>query len=163
MAKKEAQYTLDDQGNLTIPFAPGGDFEPVPAGEYDLIIQQIEVREGRESGDPYFALELRITDPDPEIDNKPVWENISPKAAWRVTQLVEAVYGEIDEVEEGDDIDINIFDLYGAQVRADVGQEENNKGRVVNTINRFLVAEGGGSSKTSSKKKSTKKKTRKKK
>jgi len=142
MASKDQDYFIDEDGNVKVRYEKSS-FEPVPAGEYDLIIQQIEIREGQDSGEPYFNIEMRISDPDDSLDNKPIWENISPSVAWRVNQLLEAVYGPQDDLEEGDEVEFNIFDLYGAKVRARVGLEERQDGAgMTNTILRFLPTEG---------------------
>ena len=134
---KQDEYTIDADGNVVFNYQEGQSFEPVPAGEYDLIVQNVEVKQGRDSGKDYFAFEFRITDANEEFDNKPVWENISPTARWRVSQLLESVYGSMG-VDDGEAVEFNLFDLFGARVRAQVGQETNNKGRVVNNIGRFL-------------------------
>jgi len=143
-SKKQEEYYIDDEGNVKVKYK-GSSFEPVPAGEYDMIIQDVEVRTGKESGNPYFHIEFRISDADPSLDNKVVWENISPVAQWRVTQLVEAVYGKFDDVEEDDEIEFNVFDLFGAKIRARVGLEEieqgSRKGEMTNTITRFIAAD----------------------
>ena len=140
--KKKSDHTIDSDGNVTYRYQKGADFEPVPSGEYDLIIQTVEVRQAKDPPhNDFFAFEFRVTDADEECDNKPIWENISPSARWRVTQLLESVYGPM-EVDEDEEVEFNIFDLFGARVRAQVGQEVNNKGRTVNNIGRFLV-EGG--------------------
>lgn len=145
MAKKQEEYYIDDEGNVKVKYKTSS-FEPVPAGEYDMIIQDIDVRTGKDSGNPYFHVEFRISDTDPALDNKVIWENISPAAEWRVTQLVEAVYGKFDNLEEDDEIEFNIFDLFGARVRARVGLEEieqgARKGEMTNNISRFLPADG---------------------
>ena len=145
MAKKKAQeqeYTIDEDGNVQVQYKEST-FEPIPSAEYDLIIQNVEVREGQDSGQPYFAFEFRTSDPDPDLDNKVVWENISPQAAWRVTQLIESAWGPQD-LEEDDILEFNIFDLFGTRVRARVGLEEIEKGprtgEMRNCITRFLVA-----------------------
>lgn len=158
-------YFIDEDGNVKVLYEKSS-FEPIPAGEYDLIIQQIEIREGQDSGEPYFNIELRVTDPDDALDNKPIWENISPSVNWRVNQLLEAVYGPNTELEEGDEVEFNIFDLYGASVRARVGLEERQDGAgMTNTILRFLPSEGQGvpvkKKSTAKKKKSTAKGKRK--
>ena len=143
MAKAKTEYTIDAEGNVTYAYAKGADFEPVPAGEYDLIVQNVEVKQGKESGKDYFAFEFRISDSNEEYDNKPIWENISPTAAWRISQLLEAVYGDM-EAEEGEDVEFNLFDLFGARVHAQIGQETNNKGRVVNNVGRFISEDEPG-------------------
>ena len=140
--KQEDIVTIDAEGNVTFAYQAGSDFEPVPAGEYDLIVQNVEVKQGKDSGKDYFAFEFRISDENEEYDNKPIWENISPVARWRVTQLLESVYGAMD-VEEDEEVEFNLFDLFGAKVVAQVGQETNNKGRVVNNIGRFLSDDEG--------------------
>lgn len=138
----DKDYYIDEEGNVKVNYEKSS-FEPIPAGEYDLVIQQVEIREGQDSGDPYFNIELRVTDPDDSLDNKPIWENVSPSVAWRVNQLLEAVHGPNTELEEGDEVEFNIFDLYGAKVRARVGLEERRDGAgMTNTILRFLPAAG---------------------
>jgi hypothetical protein len=140
----EQDFYIDDDGNVKVKYTES-QFEPIPAGEYDMIIQNVEVRRGKESGDQYFAFEFRTSDPDGEYDNKVVWENISPKAAWRMTQLIEAVEGPLD-AEEGDEVGFNVFDLFGAKITARVGLEEvergSRKGEMRNNISRFIPLGG---------------------
>jgi hypothetical protein len=97
---EEQDFYIDEDGNVKVKYTES-QFEPIPAGEYDMIIQNVEVRRGKESGDQYFAFEFRTSDPDGEYDNKVVWENISPKAAWRMTQLIETARVGLEEVERG--------------------------------------------------------------
>lgn len=143
MPDQEETYRIDAEGNVVVDYQESS-FEPIPSAEYDLIVQNVEVKEGRKSQKPYFAFEFRTSDPDPDLDNKVIWENISPSAAWRVTQLIQAVYGVDEDLAEGDQIEFNIFDLFGAKVRARVGLEEvkegSRQGEMRNCITRFLPA-----------------------
>jgi hypothetical protein len=137
----EQEYYIDEDGNVKVLYTES-QFEPIPAGEYDLVVQDVQVKTGQDSGDPYFAFEFRTSDTDPEFDNKVVWENISPKTAWRITALLESVYGPMD-LEEGDEMEFNVFDLFGATFRARVGLEEvqkgTRKGEMRNNIARFVT------------------------
>jgi len=131
----EKKYTLDEEGNVKI-VKEESKFDPIPADEYDLIIQNIETRTGKDSHEPYFSVEHSVVHNE-EFENKRIWENVSPSAAWRVTQLVEAAYGPLD-VEVGEEFEFNIFDLFGAEVRARVGLETGQDGVVRNNIVRYL-------------------------
>jgi hypothetical protein len=166
----EQDYYIDEDGNVQVK-KEESKFEPVPADDYDLIIQKVEMRTGQDSGAPFFAIEHAITSDDEEFDNRRVWENISPSVAWRVTQLVEGVYGPQDEIEEGEMMEFNIFDLFGMEVAARVGIEEGRDGVPRNNIVRYYPAEEGANvaqalkppkKKAAAKKKTTKKKPKKK-
>lgn len=139
---EEVDYYIDEEGNVRVE-KQESQFEPVPADEYDLIIQKVEIREGKESGKPYFAIEHAITSTDEDVDNQRVWENISPQAPWRVTQLIEGIYGVDEEIEDGEMMEFNIFDLFGMTVTARVGLEEGRDGVVRNNIVRYLPADEG--------------------
>jgi hypothetical protein len=62
-----------------------------------------------------------------------------------MTQLIEAVEGPLD-AEEGDDVEFNVFDLFGAKITARVGLEEvergSRKGEMRNNISRFIPLGG---------------------
>lgn len=137
--KPEAEYEITEDGRVIFHKQSGGDFAPVPVGDYELVIQSVEQRFGKESGKPYFAFEFRTSSTDAELDNKAVWENISPEAAWRLTQLWEAVNGKTEE-EDGAQLEMNVFDLFGAHVVARLGLETGQDGKIRNKITRFYAA-----------------------
>lgn len=139
---EEVDYYIDEEGNVRVEKTES-QFEPVPADEYDLIIQKVEIREGQESGKPYFSIEHAITSTDEDVDNKRVWENISPSVPWRITQLIEGIYGVDEDIEEGEMMEFNIFDLYGMTVTARVGLETGRDGVIRNNIVRYLPADEG--------------------
>lgn len=136
----QPNYTIDDEGNVSYEHS-SSTFEPIPADDYDLIVQNIEVKTTKDKKSQYFAFEFRTSDPDDDLDNKPIFENISPKAGWRISQLIAAVEGEMEDIEDGDTVEFNIFDLFGAKLRARVGLEEieqgSRKGDMRNNIVRF--------------------------
>ena len=137
----EADYEITEDGRVIFHKTSGGEFAPVPVGDYELIVQSVDQRFGKDSGDPYFAFEFRTSSTDPELDNKAIWENISPKAQWRLTQLHEAVNGKDDAQEDGEVLELNVFDLFGAKVKARLGLETSKlDGKVRNKITRFYPA-----------------------
>lgn len=85
-------------------------FEPLPEGEYEAVIERIEVRESKSSDNDYLNWEFRVTEDD--YEDRRVWglRSLSPKALGFLKDwLVDlGVIEEDDEVELewADDVDI---------------------------------------------------------
>ena len=79
--------------------AAGGNL--LPAGDYKAKCDQIEQRNGKDSGQPYWNMRF-VVDTDDENDGTFVWciVSLSPGALWRLKKLLK-VYG-IEPDENGD-------------------------------------------------------------
>lgn len=85
-------------------------FEPLPEGDYEAIIERIEVRESKSSDNDYLNFEFRVTDD--EYEDRRVWglRSLSPKALgflkdWLVALDVIDPDDEI-ELDWADDVDV---------------------------------------------------------
>ncbi len=97
-------------------------FEPIPAGTYELLISDAEEKEGNKA--PYLNLILEVTDAeDAELVGRKVWDILSFSAAslWRLHQFLLAV-GFEEETLQGE-VDFDPADLLGYSVTAIVGIE----------------------------------------
>lgn len=72
-------------GGLSVNFADvEGGYEPLPEGEYDAIIEAVEVRDSKSSDHDYLNWEFKILDE--EFEDRRVWgiTSLSPKALFRL-------------------------------------------------------------------------------
>jgi hypothetical protein len=74
-------------------------FEPLPEGNYSVVVDRVEVRESKSSEHFYLNWELEVTDEDHE--NQRLWmiTSLSPKAAFRLKDVFLAL-GVIDGEED---------------------------------------------------------------
>lgn len=100
-------------GELRVNFAEveSLNFEPVPEGKYNVVVETVEVRESKSSDHPYLNWELRIVDEDYEDQRLWMITSLSPKAMFRLKdQLLdlEVIDGEEDDfpIEWDDDVDV---------------------------------------------------------
>lgn len=100
-------------GELRVNFAEveSLNFEPVPEGKYNVVVETVEVRESKSSDHPYLNWELRIVDEDYEDQRLWMITSLSPKAMFRLKdQLVDldVIDGEEEDfpIEWDDDVDI---------------------------------------------------------
>lgn len=98
-------------GKMTIDFSEvESGFEPLPEGEYEAIIEKVEVRESKSSEHDYLNFEFKVTED--EYEDRRVWglRSLSPKALgflkdWLVDLNVIEEDDEI-ELDWGDDVDV---------------------------------------------------------
>jgi hypothetical protein len=85
--------------------------EPVPAGRYPVVVEQVECRDSKSSDSKYLNWELRILDG--EFANRRLFmmTSLSAKALWRLRSVLinlDAYEEQLDiEVDEGSDIVIS--------------------------------------------------------
>jgi hypothetical protein len=99
-------------GGLKINFAEvEGSFEPLPEGQYEVIIERVEVRESNSSDNDYLNWQLKVTD-DGEFEDRNLWmiTSLSEKALFRLKDVLVALEvieeDEELELEWADDVDI---------------------------------------------------------
>lgn len=65
-------------------------FEPIPAGIYEAVVSNVELRDSKTTEWQYLNIELTIVAG--EYANRKVWMNLSlsPKAAWKLKQALKA-------------------------------------------------------------------------
>lgn len=75
-------------------------FEPLPEGNYEVVVDRVEVRESKSSEHYYLNWELEVTDED--YENQRLWmiTSLSPKAMFRLKDVFLAL-GVIEGDEEG--------------------------------------------------------------
>src|SRR6476469_5174476 len=80
-----------------------GGFEPVPEGNYEVVVERVEVRDSKSSDHDYLNWELKILDE--EYEDQRLWmiTSLSPKAMFRLKDVFLAL-----GVIEGDEEDFNI-------------------------------------------------------
>lgn len=142
-------------GGLSVNFAEiEGSFEPLPEGEYECVVERVEVRESKSSDHNYLNWELSVLDED--YEDRKLWmiTSLSPKALFRLKDVFVAV-GVIDgdeelEIEWADDVDVTPGEgplvinpeLEGLPCVAVVTNEVYD-GRERNRVNELLGPEGG--------------------
>jgi len=75
-----------------------GGFEPLPEGEYEVVVETVEVRESGSSDNDYLSWELKVLDD--EFEGRRLWmiTSLGPKALWKLKDTLIAL-----GVIEGDD------------------------------------------------------------
>lgn len=98
-------------GSISINFGDvEGSFENIPAGRYPVVVEKVEVRESKSSDNNYFNWEMTITDG--EHEGRKLWmiTSLSPKALFRLKDVlvnIGAIEGEEEmELEWDDDVQI---------------------------------------------------------
>lgn len=83
----------------------------LPDGKYTFVIDEVEEKEGNESGEPYLAFKLKVKDG--KHKGAAVWDNASlqPQALWRLKGLLEACNVEVPDGE----FEIETDDLIGEE------------------------------------------------
>lgn len=146
---------------LSVNFAEiEGSFEPLPEGEYECVIEKVEVRDSKSSDHDYLNWELKVLDED--YEDRRLWmiTSLSPKALFRLKDVlvaIDVIEGDEElEIEWEDDVDITSQegplvtnpDLDGLPCVAVVTNEVYD-GRERNRVNELLGPDGGSGKRTS--------------
>lgn len=114
-------------------------FEAMPPKVYPFRLIKVEVSENKgASGYHYWTTEWSCEHS--EYRNRKVWANLSlsPKAAFKMKEFFEAF---------GVSTDTDTDDLCGETILLNIGQETQqegkNKGRIINTVERFMEYDEG--------------------
>lgn len=94
-------------GGLKINFAEiESSFEPLPEGEYEVIIDRVEVRESNSSDNDYLNWELVVQDE--EFEDRRLWmiTSLSERALFRLKDVLLA----LDVIEEDEEVEIEWAD-----------------------------------------------------
>lgn len=89
-------------GGMKINFAEvEGSFDPLPEGQYECIIERVEVRESKSSDNDYLNWELNVQDEDHE--GRKLWmiTSLSERALFRLKDVLV----ELGVIEEDDELD----------------------------------------------------------
>jgi len=92
---------------LTVDFSQTESYEPLPPGEYPVVIDSIELRQSENSEHPYLNFTCKVSEG--EFANRNLWfiGSLSPKALWRL-QAVFASFGLTDA-----NVELDIDDASG--------------------------------------------------
>jgi hypothetical protein len=131
-------------------------FEPLPEGEYDCIIEKVEVRESKSSEHNYFNWEFNVQDD--EYEDRKLWNitSLSPRALFRLKDdlLALEVIEEDEELDLEWDEDVDITPTEGPMVTSPdlvgiactvVVTNETYEGKERNRVQSVRLADGGGS------------------
>lgn len=131
--------------NIAIDFSDvKGGFEALPAGEYAVVVDKVELRDG--SGEhPYLNWELVVTE-DGEHKDRRLWfiTSFSPKALWRMKETFEnlGIYQDAMQFNIDDEtralLEPEVVGLPGVAVVI----QEPYQDRVSNKVKNLLPAEG---------------------
>jgi len=111
------------------------EFVVLPAGQYDVVVTDIEFRKSKTTEFPYISWELTVLS-GPAEDRK-LWLNtsLSPKALFRLKQTLEGLgVNDVPQQIEGNDL---IEAMMGAKAVAEVGVREY-EGRNQNEVKRLV-------------------------
>lgn len=110
----------------------GGGFTPVPAGTYDLQIDDVEIGQSKK-GNPQLTVKGHIAEGPKENRKVTVWYSLVPAAGWKLKKLLDATGVEyVSEMTEGaENISCDEADLVGCYVRMQCSVGEYN-GRAKN-------------------------------
>lgn len=129
---------------VTVDFSQVEDFATLPAGQYPVVIESVELRESKSSEHPYLNFTLAVADG--EFTGRKLWfiGSLSPKALWRLKALFDSFgfEGEQAELEVDDGSGILLSpELAGLAAMATVSVEQyQNKDR--NRVDELLGADG---------------------
>jgi hypothetical protein len=90
-------------GGMKINFAEvESSFEPLPEGEYEVIIEKVEVRESKSSEHNYLNWEFNVQDDD--YEDRKLWNitSLSPRALFRLKDDLLA----LEVIEEDEELDL---------------------------------------------------------
>lgn len=105
-----------------------GDWVPLPAGTYDVQIDQVSIKPAKDSTKfPQLQLDTHVVGGAHDNKKAAIWYSLSPKSGWKLRKLLDAA-GVDYEANEGADESVSISvdeeDLVGAYVRYNVTQED---------------------------------------
>lgn len=131
---------------FNIDFNEVESFAALPAGEYPVIVEEVELRQSQSSENPYLNWKLKITEG--EFQNRFVWmmTSMSPKAMWRLKETLDNLEVPLDDFHMVVDEDTNLVvepELVGLAAMAPVREDEY-QGRITNKVDMLLPIHGGG-------------------
>jgi len=122
---------------IRIDFSNVKAFEPLPSGVYDVVVVEVEERDGPKA--PYLNWTLEVQGG--EYANRKVWTitSLSEDAAWKMAEALIA-FGVDEEAIKSLNFEFEPEDYIGVECRAAVFQEDYN-GRMVNKVSKLLPYE----------------------
>lgn len=159
---------------VTVDFSDVEEFEPLPKGDYAVVVDKVEYRESDPDNPDkydYVNWECVVTE-EGEFKGRRLWfiSSFSPKALWRFKQILENLGLYEDELEVDYDEESMLVtqpELAGIPAMATVSQRSY-EGRMQNQVDTLTAIDGSpgkkaptGKAKTAAKKTAAKKTTRK--
>lgn len=146
---------------VSVDFSQVEEFEPLPKGDYSVLVEKVEYREAQtEDKYDYLNWELSVTE-EGEFKGRKLWfiSSFSPKALWRLKQILEnlGVYDDDLEIDYDEDTMLVIDpELQGLPAMATVSQRTY-EGRPQNNVDALTSIDGDAGKKTApgAKKKTT--------
>jgi len=147
---------------VTVDFSDVQEFEAVDKGEYDAIVEKVEMRPAEDTGKEFDYLNWEFTCTEGgDLKNRKFWlvTSFSPKALFRMKEVFENLGLPSDEVEiDYDEDTMQVLDpeLAGLPCRVVISQETY-EGRVQNRVDAVLSADtpAQGAKKTGTTKRTT--------
>lgn len=124
---------------LKIDFSQSQDYEPLPAGVYDVVVVETEVKM-KDGGDyPYISWQLSVQTEG--FVNRRLWLNTScaPQAAWKLRETLIAL-GEAEEAFKGADVEVDPEAFVGKAAKA-VVVLDTYQGKPTNRVDDLIRAE----------------------
>lgn len=111
----------------------------LPEGPLQLEVEEVEQREGEDSGKPYLAFTFTVSEGD--YEGTKAWDNMSlqPQSLWKLRGFMEAAGLETVDGE----MDIDPDELIGLNVMADIVHEEY-KGKQKHRVAGYSMLEDSG-------------------
>jgi hypothetical protein len=101
-----------------------GGFEPLPEGEYEATVFEVEQKVGQSSGKPYLNWQFKLQDPN--YDNRRAFfmTSLSPNALWKLKDTLKALG--VDEEDLAGNFELDPQELVGTECTIKIGHEEYN-------------------------------------
>jgi len=129
----------------------GLDFTPIPKGTYNLRIRKVEqkpakAKEGGGESFPTVWIHVEVLDGQYEEKKATLFCTMKPEKGWQLRAVVQScIPGKYEETEAGKDADgkpifamaFDTDDLIDTTFTADLGIEDDNKGKPRNTFNKI--------------------------
>lgn len=137
---------------VSVDFSQVEEFEPLPKGEYTVLVEQVEYREAQsEDKFDYLNWELSVSE-EGEFKGRKLWfiSSFSPKALWRLKQILEnlGVYEDDLEIDYDEDtMMVTDPELTGLPALATVSTRPY-EGRVQNNVDALTAIDAGPAKKT---------------
>jgi len=127
-----------------IDFEEVESFAAIPAAEYPVVVEEVEMRESQTSEYPYLNWKLKVTEG--EHEGRFVWmmTSMSPKALWRLKETLDNLEVPLDDFNLVVDEDTNFVTepaLVGLPALAPVREDEY-QGRINNKVDMLLPVDG---------------------
>lgn len=113
--------------------------EPLPAGKYRAKLDEVKVKTGNDSGEPYWEWEFRLVDP--EGQNRKAWVTTTLKdgSEWKLKEVFHALGWSTDS-----DTDEMIGEECILSLRIITQQQGANAGNKINSVSKCLPLDGSG-------------------